>query len=280
MFGVPNSIANRQRWIIFLAGIASAGCSGLPSRYLPSTQIEWIDLSHSFDHSTLYWPNNIKGFEHVTEAEGKTASGYYYSSFSLCTPEHGGTHLDAPIHFAENRLTVDRLPLSSLTGNAIVVDVSAKALKNRDYRIDVDDIKQWESENGPIAANSIVLFRTGYGRYYPDRKSYFGTGKTGPEAIPELHFPGILPETTTWLLDNRQIKALGLDTPSLDYGQSKDFKTHQILLGRNKPGFENLANLEQLPAKGIYLVALPMKVANGSGAPLRVIATKTLPSDR
>ncbi|MGR9037108.1 MAG: cyclase family protein, partial [Gammaproteobacteria bacterium] len=221
---------------------------------------------------TLYWPNNIKGFEHVTEAEGHTPLGYYYSSYSICTPEHGGTHLDAPIHFAENKLTVDRIPLSSLTGDAVMIDVSQKSLSDRDYQVKVEDVENWENENGRIPDNTIILFRTGYEKFYPDREKYFGTPKTGPAAIPELHFPGILPETAQWLVDKRNVKAVGLDTPSLDYGQSKEFKTHQILMGHNKPGFENLANLGQLPAKGIYIVALPMKIAQGSGAPLRIIA--------
>ena len=123
-----------------------------------------------------------------------------------------------------------------------------------------------------IADNTIVFFRTGYGAYYPDREKYLGTALTGSAAIPLLHFPGVNPETTQWLITNRKIKAMGLDTPSMDYGQSKDFKTHQILLGSNKPGFENLAHLDQLPSKGIYVVALPMKIGAGSGAPLRVIA--------
>lgn len=256
---------------LFFSGLTA--CSQINSPVVLSNHLDWIDLSHSFDNTTLYWPNNIKGFEHITEAEGKTPSGYYYSSYRLCTPEHGGTHLDAPIHFAENKLTVDRIPLSSLTGDAIVIDVSRKALADRDYQVTIEDIENWEKENGRIPENTIILFSTGYAQFYPDRKKYFGTSKTGMTAIPELHFPGISPETTRWLVENRTIKALGLDTPSLDYGQSKEFKTHQILLGRNKPGFENLTNLRQLPAKGIYLVALPMKIAKGSGAPLRVIAT-------
>jgi kynurenine formamidase len=146
-------------------------------------------------------------------------------------------------------------------------------LDNRDYQISVEDIENWEKENNRIPDNTIILFRTGYGQFYPNREKYFGTLKTGLEAIPELHFPGISPETTQWLVEKRNIKALGLDTPSLDYGQSKEFKTHRILLGRNKPGFENLANLDQLPLKGIYIVALPMKIAKGSGAPLRIIAS-------
>lgn len=258
--------------LLVLLVAALSGCAQQLTPKDLSDSLHWVDLGHSFDHSTLYWPNNLKGFEHYTDADGETASGYYYSSFSLCTPEHGGTHLDAPVHFAKNKLSVDRLPLSSLTGEAIKIDVSARSLSNRDYQISIQDILDWESSHGTMPDNMIVLFRTGYEQYYPDRKNYFGTGKTGHGAIPLLHFPGILPSTAQWLIDNRRIKALGLDTPSLDYGQSKDFKTHQILLGRDKPGFENLTNLKLLPAKGFYVVALPMKIAHGSGGPLRIIA--------
>ena len=261
----------KKIFFLFVAGLTA--CSQHNNAAVSLKDLTWIDLSYRYDSTTLYWPNNIKGFEHTTEAEGKTASGYYCSSYNICTPEHGGTHLDAPIHFAENKLTVDQLPLSSLTGYAVVIDISSKALANRDYQVSVQDIENWEKEQNRIPDNTIILFRTGYGQFYPNRKKYFGTVKTGLEAIPELHFPGISPETAQWLVEKRNIKALGLDTPSLDYGQSKEFKTHQILLGRNKPGFENLANLDQLPLKGLYIVALPMKIAKGSGAPLRIIAT-------
>ena len=256
---------------LLVAGLTA--CSLHNNSVVSLNDLTWIDLSHRYDSTTLYWPNNKKGFEHITEAEGKTALGYYYSSYRICTPEHGGTHLDAPIHFAENKFTIDQLPLRSLTGDAVVIDVSTKALVNRDYQVSVEDIENWEKENKRIPDDTIILFRTGYGQFYPDREKYFGTSKTGKEAIPELHFPGIGSETTQWLVEKRNIKALGLDTPSMDYGQSKEFKTHRILLGHNKPGFENLANLDQLPSKGLYIVALPMKIAKGSGAPLRIIAT-------
>ncbi len=247
-------------------------CSSENKKAPAFADMQWIDLTYTYDSTTLYWPNNVKSFQHSTEAEGKTALGYYYSSYSICTPEHGGTHLDAPIHFAENKMTVDELPLSSLTGEAVVIDVSEKALANRDYLVSIADIENWEKTNGPLPENTIVLFKTGYGQYYPNREKYFGSPKTGPEAIPELHFPGIDPVTTEWLVTKRKIKALGLDTPSIDYGQSKDFKTHQVLMGANKPAFENVANLDQLPSKGIYVVALPMKIGKGSGGPLRIVA--------
>ncbi|WP_111671499.1 cyclase family protein [Algoriphagus litoralis] len=236
------------------------------------SKLQWIDLTYPFDSTTLYWPNNLKGFELETEADGITDLGYYYSSNSLSTPEHGGTHLDAPIHFSASGKTLDQLDLDQLTGEAVLVDVSELALADRDYLIDSIAILNWESQHGEIPEGSIVLFRTGYGAFYPDREKYFGTAKVGMEAIPELHFPGIHPDCARFLAEKRKVKAVGLDTPSLDYGQSKDFAAHQVLMGYNIPGFENVANLDQLPEKGFYIVALPMKIKNGSGGPLRIIA--------
>jgi kynurenine formamidase len=249
------------------------GCTRKEEKVILIVEPEWIDLTYPFDSTTLYWPNNLTGFNHSTDAKGITPGGYFYSSYSICTPEHGGTHLDAPVHFAEGKYTVDELPLSSLTGDAVVIDVSDSALKNRDYLISVSDITNWEKKNGILPLNSIVLFRTGYGKFYPDRENYFGTAKRGLEAIPLLHFPGISVECAHYLIDKKSIKAVGLDTPSMDYGQSKDFPTHRVICGNNRPGFENVAHLDQLPPKGIRVIALPMKIGSGSGAPLRIIAS-------
>lgn len=260
----------RYAYLPFLLLLAS--CQSKQPPVKPFDALTWVDLSYTFDSTTLYWPNNLNGFQHSTDAEGITALGYFYSSYSICTPEHGGTHLDAPVHFAEGKLTADQLPLTSLTGDAVVIDVSSNALANRDYLISVADIEAWEKEQGVLPDNTIVLFKTGYGKFYPDRGKYFGSPKVGLEAIPELHFPGIDPATAQWLVDKRKVKAVGLDTPSIDFGQSKDFKAHQVLMGANRPAFENVANLDQLPAKGIYVVALPMKIGKGSGGPLRIIA--------
>ena len=234
--------------------------------------MKWIDLTYPFSEKTLYWPNTTKGFKRDTLYEGPTVGKYYYSAYSFCAPEHGGTHLDAPIHFAQGKNTVDQLSLDQLTGNAVVIDVSEKALKNRDYLISVDDVLNWEKANGSIAPNTIILFKTGYGKYYPDRKSYFGTDLIGEDAIPQLHFPGIGDELALFLTKSRKVKAVGIDTPSIDYGQSKDFHTHRLLMKENIPAFENLAHLDQLPAKNIYVMALPMLLENGSGAPLRIVA--------
>ena len=234
--------------------------------------MEWIDLTHSFDSTTLYWPNNPTDFEHKEDAYGMTEFGYFYSSYSLSTPEHGGTHLDAPIHFAKGKQTVSQIPVDRLIGKAEIIDVSTNALQDRDYLISAKDILDWEKENGLLEEDRIIIFKTGYGKFYPNREKYFGTSKKGDEAIPELHFPGISEEAAK-LLVNKNIKAVGIDTPSLDYGQSADFIAHQILMGANIPGFENVANLEQLNAESeVYILALPMKIKNGSGGPLRIIA--------
>jgi len=261
-----------MKYLVIFSTLLLVSCQKESHKNLNMNALNWVDLTYSFDRTTLYWPNNKTTFVHTTDAEGFTPKGYFYSSYSICAPEHGGTHLDAPVHFAKGKYTVDQLPLQSVTGNAVVIDVSKNALANRDYQVTIDDIKKWEVAHGQIDPHTIILFRTGYGKYYPNRAAYFGTPKTGMAAIPELHFPGIDPKTTLWLVKERSIKALGLDTPSMDYGQSTDFKTHQILLGNNTPGFENVANLDKLPPTKIYVVALPMKIGKGSGAPLRIIA--------
>jgi kynurenine formamidase len=207
---------------------------------------KWIDLTHSFSDSTLYWPNNPTGFVLDTQSHGVTPGGFFYSSNEFSAPEHGGTHLDAPVHFAKGKRTTDQIPLESLTGNAVVIDVSTNALKNPDYLVSIKDVQDGEQKNDSIAPETIILFHTGHGQFYPDAKKYFGTDVKGASSIPLLHFPGIDPNAAQWLVQQRKVKAVGIDTPSIDYGQSADFKTHQVLMGANIPAFENVANLDEL----------------------------------
>jgi len=237
----------------------------------PFTSGKWIDLSYAFDKQTVYWPT-ASGFRLDTVFDGHTEGGYYYSAFEYCAAEHGGTHLDAPLHFAKGKRPVDQLPVDQLIGPAIVVDVSKKALNDPDYEVSVDDFLNWEADHGPIPEGAIVLLHTGYGQFYPDREKYMGTAERGPQAVLKLHFPGLAPQAAQWLVDNRNIKAVGLDTPSIDFGQSSEFYSHRILYKQNIPGLENLNNLDQLPVKGAFVIGLPMKIAGGSGAPLRMVA--------
>lgn len=234
-------------------------------------QGQWVDLTHDFSADTVYWPTSDP-FKLETVAEGVTEQGYYYSAYKFCASEHGGTHIDAPIHFAEGRQTVDQIPLTQLIAQAIKVDVTAKAAANRDYLIAIEDITAWEAQNGRVPDGSIMLFETGFGKHWPDRVKYMGTDKRGPEGVAELHFPGLEPEAAEWLTKNRSVKAVGIDTPSIDYGQSRDFRSHVILMGQNIPAFENVAALDRVPATGATVIALPVKIKGGSGAPLRIIA--------
>lgn len=230
-----------------------------------------IDLSYDFSDKTIYWVT-AKEFEKETVAEGLTEGGFYYSAYNFSGAEHGGTHIDSPVHFAENRQTVDQIPLENLIDQAVKIDVSSKASGNADYQISIEDFTKWEQDNGQIPNKSIVLIQTGFGKFYPDKAKYLGTDKRGESATKELHFPGLSPDAAKWIVKNRKINAIGIDTASIDYGQSKNFSSHVILMSENIPAFENVANLDKLPAKGFHIIALPMKIKGGSGAPLRIVA--------
>jgi kynurenine formamidase len=230
-----------------------------------------IDLTYAFGADSVYWPT-AEQFKLETDFEGVTDKGYFYSAYRYSAAEHGGTHLDSPVHFAKGHYTVDQLPLEQLMGSAILIDVTAQCAQNPDYLVSVADIENWEKQNGRIPAGTIVLLRTGFGKFYPDRKKYLGTEERGAEAVAKLHFPGLDPAAARWITQNRSIKAIGLDTASIDYGQSQLFESHRTLFEKNIPAFENVANLDQLPVKGFSVIALPMKIKSGSGGTLRIIA--------
>ncbi|HEU5303263.1 MAG TPA: cyclase family protein [Gemmatimonadales bacterium] len=230
----------------------------------------WIDLTHDFSSSTIYWPT-AKPFSLEVVSAQQTPGGYYYAANNFSAAEHGGTHLDAPVHFAEGKWTSDQIPLERLVGEAVVVDVQPEAERTADYRVDRTVMEAWERNHGRIPDGAMVLFRTGWGRRWHDRAAYLGTTLTGAAAVPELHFPGIDSTAAAWLVD-RKVRAVGIDTPSIDYGQSSDYLAHRVLFAANIPAFENVANLDRLPAVGSFIVALPMKIKGGSGGPLRIVA--------
>ena len=230
-----------------------------------------VDLTHPFDEQTIYWPTGER-FAHTPDSVGMQPGGYYYEAYSFCAAEHGGTHLDAPIHFAAHRWTADAIPLDRMIGAAILVDVARNAAADRDYLVSAADLRAWESEHGQIPDGAIVLLRTGHGAHWSNAERYLGTAERGAAAVKKLHFPGLDPDAARWLVAERRIHAIGLDTPSIDAGPSSDFLAHRILLDANIPVFENVAGLEQLPATGFSVIALPMKIGAGSGGPLRIVA--------
>jgi kynurenine formamidase len=243
-----------------------AGAAAGPARtaQLPAGRL--VDLTHPFNRRTIYWPT-ATGFKLKRVAEGHTEGGYFYAASDFEAAEHGGTHLDAPYHFARRGRQADQIPVGDLVANGIMVDVSQRALADRDYRIGIADFQAWESANGPIPPDSSVLLRTGYDQYWPDRRRYLGTAQRGQRAVPGLH-----PDAARWLVNERRVNAVGLDTASIDYGQSKKFESHRILGAANVPVFENLENLDQLPPSRFTVMALPMKIDRGTGGPLRAVA--------
>lgn len=231
-----------------------------------------IDMTFSFSEESIYWPTD-KPFTPTTVFKGITNGGYWYASNQYAASEHGGTHVDAPIHFSEHGRTIGKIPLQEWIGPAAKIDVTNKSQANRDYQLTVEDILAWEKKHGPIPPGAWVIMQSGIdGRYYPNRKEVLGTEKTGTAAVAELHFPGFSPEAVAFLLAKRSITGIAIDTPSIDPGSSKDFKVHRELCNAQKVALENIANLEKIPESGAMLYVLPMFIKNGTGAPARVFA--------
>lgn len=253
-----------------LVALAACATAPPPAPPIDLTRVELVDLTWPFDQRTLYWPNSPSGFELKELAHGDTPGGWFYAANAFCAPEHGGTHLDAPIHFADGRRTADQIPLEQLVAPVVVLDVSADAARDPDYRLTAADILAWEAAHGPVAPGTIVLLRTGWGARWPDRKAYFGDDTPG--ATDNLHFPSYGEEAARLLVNERHVAAIGVDTPSIDYGPSRDFPVHRVAAAADVPGLENVAHLERLPTRGAWLFALPMKIASGTGGPVRILA--------
>jgi kynurenine formamidase len=267
--------------IVLLTATIALGCgrpAAPPSSKEPSTTGRpvfptgsVVDLSHTYDANTVFWPT-ADPFRLEKVADGITPGGYYYAANNFFSSEHGGTHVDAPVHFAKGAQSVDQIPIERLLGVAYVIDVRERADANADYQAGIEDIARAETAQGPIPRDAIVLIRTGFSTRWPDPARYLGTAQRGAVGAANLHFPGLHPDAAKWIIANRPIKAIGLDTASIDYGRSTLFESHRILYAANIPAFENLTSLDRLPLTGAYIIALPMKIGGGSGAPLRAVA--------
>jgi kynurenine formamidase len=258
--------------VLFAVGVAlAAGALGRADRGQPIdlSHATLIDLTHAYNERTIYWPTAPTRFRLERLAYGPTPAGYFYASYSFSTPEHGGTHLDAPVHFSERGRTLDEVPLEQLIAPGVVIDVSSAAAA-ADYRLTRDDVLAFERRHGEIASGTIVLLRTGWSRRWPDVKAYLGDDTPGDAS--KLRFPSYGEDAARLLVDTRGAGALGVDTASIDYGRSTDFMVHRIAAARQVPGLENLTNLERLPATGATILALPIKIEKGSGGPVRVVA--------
>ena len=258
-----------------MAAVVSAACADRPAaepapRGLDLRGAAVVDLSHPYDDATLYWPTAATRFELSEVAHGMTDGGYFYAANTFCTPEHGGTHIDAPVHFAEQGWTLGEVPVDRLIAPGAVIDVSAAAAQDPDYRLTAADVLAWEDVHGEVPAGAIVLLRTGWSSRWPDAPAYLGDGTPGDAS--NLHFPAYGAEAARLLVEQRGAAALGVDTASIDHGPSADFSVHRIAAAANVVGLENLTNLDRLPPTGAWIVALPMNIAEGSGGPVRVVA--------
>lgn len=245
------------------------GCSRGPQQ--PGDALagyRFVDLTHPFDETTVFWPTG-RPFHHEQTAWGAQDGGYWYSSYDLALSEHCGTHLDAPVHFAEGGPTVGDLSLEDLSGPLAVVDIELQCEADPDYTATAADLDAHEERHGAIATGDIVLFRTGWSSRWPDTLQYLGDDTPGKADA--LHFPGISPEAARWLV-GRGVVATGIDTASIDPGHSQDFAAHQVLAAEAVPILENVASLDGVPPRGAYLLAFPMKIGHGSGAPCRIAA--------
>ena len=260
----------RRHAVVLVLALVAGSCAPPPASAPSLLSGTLVDLSHEYSDQAIFWPT-AEAFRLEKVADGMTPQGYYYAANNFAGAEHGGTHLDAPVHFAQGRWSAEQIPLDQLIGEAAVVDVSAACASQPDYQVSVADLTAWEQAHG-LLNGMILLIRTDYSTRWPDAARYLGTAERGEAAVPKLHFPGLHPDAARWLVENRQVKAVGIDTASIDYGQSTLFETHRVMYARNIPGLENLTNLNQLPARGTTLIALPMKIKGGSGAPLRAVA--------
>jgi kynurenine formamidase len=254
-----------------LALLLAVGCAAPPSAPVPVHEREIVDLTWTLDEDSIAWPTS-PGFTLETQFDGVTDGGWYYLSHMIHGPEHGGTHIDAPRHFFKGSDTTDQIPLTRLIGPGVRIDAREACAEDRDHLISVADFQAWEAEHGPMPEGAIVLLHTGFGAFWPDRERYMGTAELGQQAVPKLHFPGLDPAAVGWLVNERKIRAIGLDTPSIDHGPSTTFAAHVALFEHNVPAFENVAHLDELPARDFTVIALPAKIGGGSGGPLRIVA--------
>ena len=178
---------------------------------------------------------------------------------------------DAPCHFAKGKWSVADIPLKNFIDRPVaVIDVVDQSVATRDYELSKEDLKQWEEKNGEIPDGGVILVRTGWARFWPKKLEYFGTDTND---VSLLHFPGVHPGAAQWLIDNRKIVGIGIDSASIDNGQSKDKKSHRIFAAQNIYHLENIAQtIHELPATGARLTLLPLKIEGASGTSVTVIA--------
>jgi kynurenine formamidase len=262
-------------WATFALAVMYSGSSSLAQQRkaaprdvwlegIPSGKTLVVDMAYAINDKLPAWPGDERVFEAKVNATVEK-NGYFTRSFWML--EHYGTHMDAPAHFPPGNIPLDKIPEMHFFGPAVVVDVREEAAKDADYRLRVMRVEKWEAQHGRIMPGSIVLLRTGWGATrWPDQARYRNMDAAGV-----MHFPGFSVEAAKLLIERGAV-GLGIDTLSIDYGASKNFEVHRVDLPAGLYNLENLANLDQLPEAGAFLIAAPIKLEGGSGGAVRVFA--------
>jgi kynurenine formamidase len=223
-----------------------------------------VDLTQPLGPATVVWPGSPSPVFEPADSYERDGSFTRVVSFA----EHSGTHLDAPAHFAPGTATVEQVPAERLVCQHAVIDIRDRTAENPDYRLAVADVERDERRQGPIASGAAVAIHTGWGERSADRRAYLGSDGDGA-----LHFPGVGRDAAEWLVTQRRIVGIGIDTASVDAGVDVAFEVHnEVTLPRGVWHLEGLVNLERVPARGatVFVGAIPF--TGGSGAPARVIA--------
>ena len=224
-----------------------------------------IDLTHSISEKVPNWEGTAESPYKVKPLASFEKDGYFTRYISL--PEHFGTHIDAPAHFAAGVWTVDQIPAQRLVAPLVVIDVRGRVANNPDYQVSLDDLATWEHDNGDVPPGAVVMARTGWAARWDSMKAYRNADDKGA-----MHFPGFALDTAKFLVLARKIAGLGIDTLSVDFGPSKDYPIHHFTARNDVYHLENVASLELVPEAGAIVVVAPAKLEGGSGGPVRILA--------
>lgn len=244
---------------------------GMSLGQVAAGEAQILDLTHALNDKSPFWPGeDYQPFQLRTIA---TLDKNGVSSKAFAMPEHFGTHLDAPNHFEQGQPGVDEIPTSDLFAPGIVIDISLQAEMDPDYLLTVADVTTWEKSHGRIPDRAIVMLNTGWGRHWNNSMRY-----RNQDALGKMHFPGYSAAAARWLIKERSVRGIGIDTLSIDHGPSKDFVVHHIINGAGRYALENIANVGKLPARNFFLIVAPIKISTGTGGPTRLFAIVPKPN--
>jgi kynurenine formamidase len=222
------------------------------------------DLSHPLSPDFPMWPgSDPMRIDTLVTVEN---DGFYANRWDV--HEHTGTHMDAPAHFIVGAATADALSLEQHFAPIAVIDIAEKATADPDAMVTIGDIEAWESEHGMLPEGAMVMMYSGWEARAHDPDAFLNMDDAGV-----MHFPGFSPEAAEFLLRERAVTGVGVDTLSLDHGASQSFDVHLSVLGAGKYGLENVANLKAIPPVGAHLIVGSLKVLGASGGPVRLMAT-------